>query len=158
MVKRYYSYKKLHLKSCKSCFNHNIMRKEHETFLTPRGALCRSVPHGYVAYRLFEVSAREVSFRSAWPKKPIRLLGYPAFRPPGFPPFGFSAYRLYGLSAFRLFRNGDGKCCRLARPFSSDLKPCLTMGKPEVKLTFNWYRPATLWRATSCARIGLCVR
>ena len=23
----------------------------------------------------------------------------------------------------------------MARPFSSDLKPCLTMGKPEVKLT-----------------------
>ena len=62
----------------------------------PRGALCRGVPHGYVAYRLFEVSAHEVTFRSACPK-PIRLLGYPAFRPPG-----FSAYRLFGLSAFRL--------------------------------------------------------
>ena len=31
-------------------------------FLPPRGgALCRGVPHGFVAYRLFEVSAHEVS-------------------------------------------------------------------------------------------------
>jgi hypothetical protein len=79
-------------------FDLKIMRREHEMFLSPRGALlCRGVPHGYVAYRFFEVSTHEVSFRSARPK-PIRLLGYPAFRPPGFPPFGFSAFRLSGFS------------------------------------------------------------
>ena len=46
-------------------FDWKIMRREHEMFLSPRGALCRGVPHGYVAYRLFEVSAHEVSSRSA---------------------------------------------------------------------------------------------
>ena len=43
-------------------FDWKIMRREHEMFLSP---MCRGVPHGYVAYRLFEVSAHEVSFRSA---------------------------------------------------------------------------------------------
>ena len=54
--------------------------------------------------------------------------------------FRFSALiKLLVFSAFRLsaFRVVDKSNYQLARPFYSDLKPCLTMGKPEVKLTFN---------------------
>ena len=75
------------------------MRREHEMFLSPRGALCRGVPHGYVAYRLFEVSAHEVSFRSVlFGFSAIRLSGPPAFRLSAFRPTGFPAFRLSGFS------------------------------------------------------------
>ena len=62
-----------------------------------------------------------------------------------FPLFGFRlsafGFRLsaFGFSAFRLFGKQMKRHYQLARPFHSDLKPCLTMGNPEVnKLTlFN---------------------
>ena len=69
-----------------------------------------------------------------------RLPGFPASRLPGFPASrlpGFPASRLPGFPAFR---GWGGKWSSLARPFNSDLKPCLTMGKPEVKLTFFSHR------------------
>jgi hypothetical protein len=71
------------------------------------------VAPSHAAYRLCEVSAHEISSD----RPDLSLFGLSVFRPP--PP------------------RWGGKCSRLARPFSSDLKPCLTMGKPEVKLTFN---------------------
>jgi hypothetical protein len=32
-------------------FDWKIMRREYEMFLSPLGALCHGMPHGYVAYR-----------------------------------------------------------------------------------------------------------
>ena len=46
--------------------------------------------------------------------------------------FGFSAFRLSGKQMENYYQ--------LARPFHSDLKSCLTMGKPEVKLTIFFIR------------------
>ena len=88
-------------------FDWKIMRREHEMFLSPRGALCRSMPRGYVAYRLCEVSAHEISSD----RPDLSLFGFSVFRPsrlPGFSPFGLSAFRLFGLSAFRLSGDGAG--------------------------------------------------
>ena len=89
------------------------------------------------------VSAHEILYRPD-----LSLFGFSVFRPPpasrvfAFGPFGFPAFRLPGFPASRLpgfpaFRGWGGKWSSLARPFNSDLKPCLTMGKPEVKLTFS---------------------
>ena len=80
------------------------MRREHEKFLPARGALCRGMTHGYVAYRLFEVIAHEVSSH----RPDLSLFGYPAFRPPG-----FSAFRLSGFSGIEV-ETVIGWCARLA--------------------------------------------
>ena len=86
--------------------------------LPPRGR--RDKTKGYVAHRLFEVSvAHDVS-----PVRPgLRLFGFSAFRPAD-----VSAFRLFGFSAF-------GFLLSLTVALNPDLKPCLIMGKPEVKLT-----------------------
>ena len=73
------------------------MRREHE-MLSPRGALCRGIPRGYLAYRLCEVSAHEISSD----RPDLSLFGFSVFRPHGFPGFRLSVFRLFGLSAFRL--------------------------------------------------------
>ena len=69
-------------------------------FLSPRGALCRGMPHGYVAYRKFEVNAHEVS--SDRPdlslSRHFGLFGRPASRVSAFRLFGFPAFRLPGFS------------------------------------------------------------
>ena len=91
-------------------FDWKIMRREHEMFLSPCGALCRGMPHGYVAYRLCEVSAHEISSD----RPDLSLFGFSVFRPPR-PGFRLSAFRHFGLSAFRpfgfpTFRGWGGKC------------------------------------------------
>ena len=85
------------------------MRREHEKFLPARGALCRGMTQGNVAYRLFEVLAHEVSSD----RSDLSLFGYPpAFRPPG-----FSAFRLSGFSGMEV-ETVIGWCARLAMTLS----------------------------------------
>ena len=55
-------------------------------------ALFRGMTHCYVAYRLFEVSAHDVSSD----RPDLSLFGFSVFRPPG-----FSAFRLSGFSGHR---------------------------------------------------------
>ena len=65
----------------------------------PRATLCRGMPRGYVAYRLCEVSAHEISSD----RPDLSLFGFSTLRPPGFPGFHFfPAFRLFGYSAFWL--------------------------------------------------------
>ena len=81
--------------------------------MPPRGALCRNMVTWHTGC-LHDVLSDQPD---------LSLFGFSAFRRPR-PPGGFSAFRFFGLLAFRLFGGRSG-----------NLKPCLTMGKPEVKLT-----------------------
>jgi hypothetical protein len=64
-------------------FDWKMMRREHEMFLSPRGALCRGMPRDYVANRFCEVSAHEISSD----RPDLSLFGLSVFRPPP-PPVG----------------------------------------------------------------------